>query len=772
MRHESPRPWTSLTTLLASLLALFVASPALLAQAPEGQDPPPIQQQGDDYIINFSEDPQNGVSLEEFIRICKQATGKQFTYNSDTATQLQQKNAFVLGTKRVPKQSFFAFFQIIMFINDFVCVEVGPPELSIILVQSVANQRNASLKQKAIQVLPDELANYEDQPATLITTVINLKNTDVRALTTAMRGMITDTNTQSLIPAGESSVILQGFGSYIASLAKLLYIVDEASASDPPVPPVYDLIPMEFAAAEDVADLIEQLLEARQRNIEQQTRGAGGNNQARGIAGALGGSADEIKILTYGRQNSLLVMAPPTEMPGIKSLIAQLDVDVIEPERNYHVYSLQNVSADDIADVLENFLSDAQRLANNQSGTGGRAQAGGTGSSAASSNEVVVVPDENSNSLLIAANKTRYEEVLELIRQLDRRQDQVLIETALIELTGTDFRDLGVEWAVADVNGDGGFAASGFGLSTLEDLNGDGVPETRVPNTPTAGISAGILTGDEVNLPLLIAAAERNDKANVLNVPSVLVNNNGSARVTTLDEQPTTTVTANGVGGATQENFREYVDAGITLEISPSISAAAYLRLNISLQVSTFAGAVTGSIPPPRITREIQTSVNVPDGYTMVIGGIISDNETKTREGLPWLANIPILGALFRRDTTNNTQTKLYFFVTPHILRDKDFADLIDYSYKRKLDAAEVMGRERMRIIDPEFGREADGEEFERFEIPLYEAPQRGEVTAEEVGLDAETRNEMLEDGTVYTGGLVLDDVTDQDAFTDGNSDQ
>ena len=206
--------------------------------------------------------------------------------------------------------------------------------------------------------------------------------------------------------------------------------------------------------------------------------------------------------------------------------------------------------------------------------------------------------------------------------------------------------------------------------------------------------------------------------------------------------------------------------------ISPSISAAAYLRLNISLQVSTFAGAVTGSIPPPRITREIQTSVNVPDGYTMVIGGIISDNETKTREGLPWLANIPILGALFRRDTTNNTQTKLYFFVTPHILRDKDFADLIDYSYKRKLDAAEVMGRERMRIIDPEFGREADGEEFERFEIPLYEAPQRGEVTAEEVGLDAETRNEMLEDGTVYTGGLVLDDVTDQDAFTDGNSDQ
>jgi len=275
-----------------------------------------------------------------------------------------------------------------------------------------------------------------------------------------------------------------------------------------------------------------------------------------------------------------------------------------------------------------------------------------------------VVPDPAANALLIAANKTRYEEVLELIRQLDRRQDQVLIETALIELTGTDFRDIGIELAFADTTGDGGFAATNFGLSDLQDLQGnDGVPDTRVPIIGD-GITAGILSGNDVNLPFIIAAAQRKDGANVLNVPSVLVNNNGSARVVTLDEQPTTTITATGGGAAgtqTQENFRQFEEAGITLEISPSISAARYLRLDISLVVSTFTGSFSANsaIPPPRITREIATTVNVPDGDTMVIGGIITDNLTETSRRTPWISDIPLLGMLFRRDSHTNNRTTL-----------------------------------------------------------------------------------------------------------------
>ncbi|NOT30319.1 MAG: hypothetical protein HOP15_07715, partial [Planctomycetes bacterium] len=356
-------------------------------------------------------------------------------------------------------------------------------------------------------------------------------------------------------------------------------------------------------------------------------------------------------------------------------------------------------------------------------------------------NEVIVVPDEASNALLVAANKTRYLEVLELIRQLDRRQDQVLIESALIELTGSDFRDIGVEWALGDVTGDGGFGVTGFGFSNINLETG-----LRTPTPPTGGLVAGILSGNDVNLPILLSAVSRTTGANVLNVPSVLVNNNGSAKVVTLDEQPTTTVTAPGGGGQTQRNFSGYQSAGITLEISPSISASRYLRLDISLVVSNFTGSFDASsdVPPPKVTREMSTTVNIPDGDTMVIGGVISDSQQKTRQGVPWLANLPLVGALFRHDSDTDARTTLYFFVTPHILRDPDFADLAEISYQKKLSAAEIVGKDRLRMVDPDFGASQSTIDFGSFQMPRVRASERGEIAPEELGLDPLRREQLL----------------------------
>ena len=659
-----------------------------------------------------------------------------------TETQLSGQHVVMFGEKRIRKEDFYPFFQIQMFINDYVCVEVGPPHISIILIQSLsaANRGQSNIKQRAVYVLPENLEDYADQPATLITTVLHLPNVDARTLQTQLRALITDTATQGMIAAGEHSVILQGFGSYIYSLAKLLELVDTESIDEEEIPPVFDVLPLEFAAAEDVADLIEQLLEAQRTSNRSSNRPRA---EGQGPGGLLQNQGIESRILVDGRTNSLLVMAMPEEMPRIKDLVARLDVEVVEPERNFHIYSLRNVNAEDLAEVLDNFLSDAERLSGNQQGgTGGRAQGGG-GNSSRTSNDVVVVPDPNSNALLIAANKTRYEEVLELIRQLDQRQDQVLIESALIELTDSALFDLGFEWSFADVDGEGGYGVTSFGLSdiVLDPVNGEA---NRVPLVSN-GISAGILSGSAANIPLLIAAAQNRTDTNVLNIPSVLVNNNGSARVVTLDEQPTTTVTSTGVGGQTQENFNDYQEAGITLEISPSISAARYLRLNISLSVSNFTSSFTNStIPPPRITREMSTQVNVPDGDTMVIGGVVSDIFRKEQDGVPWFADLPIIGQLFRRDSKSNNRTTLYFFVTPHILHDRDFADLAEISYQKKLDAAEVIGSDRVRVVDPNFGVDDTVIDFDTFQVPLYRAPERGEVDAEEIGLDSVRRNELL----------------------------
>lgn len=729
----------------ACLLTLLLgASGAAMAQG-EDEELYVIQEQGGTYVLNFAQsDEDESMTLYQFVQACEQVTGLNFTWGAETEALLKNQQVNLLGAKTIEKERFYSFFQVMMIISDFVCTEIGEDDISVIKIDSLATAARNNLRAGALYVEPERLAEYEDQPATLITTVVSLPNTDVRQVSNSMRSMITDPNTQQMLPAGNSqSMVLVGFGSNVVALANMLKIIDDASQTEV-IPPEFDVIKLEYASAEDIAATVEELLEAANQN---RTSGP----QAQGPQGALNRNQGEAKILTESRTNSLLVMAMPEEMPRIKELVARLDVDVVERERNYHIYALDNVSAEDLAETLDEFLQDAVAI---EQGAAAGNQRGGTPRASNNAREYVVVADAETNSLLIAANRTRYEELKSLIERLDRRQDQVLIETALIELTGRDFLDIGVELGFADIPGvgeSGGFGVTGFGLSTIQDSDGDGVPDLRVP-TVGQGVTAGIIDGDEFSIPMLVALVEEKRNSDVLNVPSVLVNNNSVATVSTLDEQPTTQITATGGGvgaGQTQENFNGYEEAGITMEISPSISASRYLRLDVYLEVSNFVGAVQGAIPPPRTTRTIETQINVPDGSTMVIGGIVVDNENTTRTQVPWLGDIPILGRLFSRETGNRERTVLYFFVTPHILKDTEFADLAELSYEKKLEAAREIGIERLRKIDPTFGMssEAAGSSvgLEGFDLPLYTPPQRGETAGDQVGLSPLDAARMLD---------------------------
>ena len=716
---------------------ILAAAPLLLAPAPlvqdDGQDPPPIQEQEGNYILNFAEagDGEEGMTLAKLVRACEQVTEITFTYTDETNTFLTSAQVRLIGTKTVPKDEFYNFFQILMVIHDFVCTEVGADPISIIEITSLQTGGRNTIRKDSVFVEPEDLDRYADQPATLITTVVSLPNTDVRQLSNSMRTMITDTNTQQMLPAGNTnSMVLVGFGSNVVALARMLKIVDEASAVEP-VQPVFEVIPLEYAAADEIASTVEELLDASTRVVQQ-----GQGNRPQGATAPISQSATDAKIMVDPRTNSLLVMAMPEVLPGIKELVARLDVDVVERERSYHIYNLENVSAEDLAATLNDFLQDATRLEANRQ-AGGQNQRGG-GAAASNQSEFVVVPDEQTNSLLIAASRTRYQELKSLIERLDERQDQVLIETALVELSSRDFLDIGVELGLADIPGvgeDGGFSLTNFGLSTLSDTDSDGIP-------------AGILDGDDFSLPVLLQLIEEKRNSNVLNVPSVLVNNNGSATVTTIEEQPTTTITATGgaVGGQTQENFNGYEQAGITMQISPSISASRYLRLGIFLEVSNFIGAVQGAIPPPRVTRTLETSVNVPDGDTMVIGGIIVDNRTQTEQQIPFLGDLPVIGRLFERKSSTLDRTALYFFVTPHIMSDDAFGDLADFSYQKKLDAANTIGFDRVRLIDEDFGKSAEEIGLQGFDVPLYTAPERGEVDDADIDLNPMERRDMLEE--------------------------
>ncbi len=719
------------------LNAIALALPLLLATPAQQDTPsevPAIQDDGDGFILNFPQgvDGGQGMSLGQFVQACQQVTGLTFHVKEDAASRLSSTFVRLMGTKRIPKRQFYSFFQILMVMIDFVCTEIGPAGISVIQIDSLTGGGNSSgpkIRANAAYVDPDRLIDYADQPATLITTVINLPNTDVRSLSNTMRQLIADPNTQQMIPAGSSnSFVLTGFGTQVAALARMLSIIDEASAVEV-IEPVFELLRLEYAAADEVASLVEELLE-----FSTQATNRGGA-QPQGVSSALRTGQSSVKILVDSRQNSLLVLALPEDMPRIKDLVAQLDVDVVDSERAYHIYAVENVEASELADTLTSFLDGTARLESNsganQPGGNNRNTRGGNNS------EFVVVPDAKSNSLLIAASRTRYSEVIELIRRLDKRQPQVLIETALIELTGQDLYDLGVELSLADIPGvgeAGGFGLTSFGLSSLSDTDGDGIPDVRVPSIGS-GISAGLLDGDDFSISMFLAAMAETRNSNVLNVPSVLVNNNVEARVETKEEQPTTTITAvGGQAGQTQENFNSYEEAGITMVISPSISGSNYLRLKVELEISNFIGSVQGSIPPPRSTRILQTEVTVPDGDTMVIGGIIVDNRSETVRKVPFFGDLPIVGRLFRRDSQTGNRTTLYFFVTPHIMDDTEFADLAEISYRKKVEAANTIGPDRIQIVDPKFGKNRGLIDLDGFDIPLYRSPERGEVDSASIG--------------------------------------
>ena len=129
----------------------------------------------------------------------------------------------------------------------------------------------------------------------------------------------------------------------------------------------------------------------------------------------------------------------------------------------------------------------------------------------------------------------------------------------------------------------------------------------------------------------------------------------------------------------------------------------------------------------------------------MVIGGIIVDNKTEEKDQVPFLGDLPIVGVLFRKSTDSEDRTTLYFFVTPHIMHDREFADLAAYSYKKKLEAADTIGADRIRIIDPRFGTEDGSLDLQGFDVPVYQPPTRGEVDQNDLGIDNGEVNRMLD---------------------------
>ncbi|MCA8943751.1 MAG: hypothetical protein KDB80_14405 [Planctomycetes bacterium] len=676
--------------MLFGLTMLALPSPALA----QGQEPTEAEGIDLQFVeggrIAVSVDENRGVAMLDFIKLAEQITKKTFVF-SDADMSANPTITFV-GTVTLPRTEFFGFFQTMLYIKSFACVIRNTGDSQVVEIVNMQGAKRGEISTSSLYVAPEDIAEYANQTGVTILTSVPLQHIKATTATTTLRPFFTATGQVGNLSTGnvgnDRALLLQGFGPQVYAAYQLLRLVDV-----PPELPEQEtrVVELAYATAEELEPILTKVLEDRSRRIEQQAGPTGGNLPT--------GRGSQLTISGLASHNSLLISGSPDEVISALDLIAKLDVPLEASTGDIHVIQLRNVLAEDLQTTLRNFIQEDLQAAQQAQSTAGA-------SPQRRERKTVIVAHTESNSLLVSATQTKFKQLERMIKNLDKRQPQVMIEAALVELTTDDLDTLGVEIGILDIGANEftrGFGFSQFGISNYQDTDDDGLPDTRLPDfeNPLQGITGGIIASDDFAIPLIVNALQQDNRANILSLPSVVVNNNQTAAVSSKEVRPTTT-TSQGTA-TTQSGVGPDQEAGIELSISPTISNDDYLRLNITLNVSRFLttadpNAITGG---PRTEREVQTQVTLPSGHTMVIGGVIEDTESYSDSGVPYLKDIPLLGALFRRSTEQTIKTNLYFFITPTILDDDEFADLAELTQRKKLESAQYIGHRRLRIVDP-----------------------------------------------------------------------
>jgi len=724
--------------------------PGVGAPAPQPLDP--------DEIVHIAVTPE-GIPLEEFIRTASKETGKVIIIGPTTAQTLGPagrapgKNVKFTDTINVPRRELFDTIKAILKANNLFLFDVAAPEVNLFIVEDLSQQAakgSARTQAKFVEyqeLLDDPSWGYRTE---IISTVIPLRYLDIARAKSELTPLVDARTVGNIttIPA-VNSIIVTEFAPAVRQIAKMLMIMDQEESR---YEMLFEKIALMHADPEEMQPILADLLEAEDGGGDifggaQRGRPApGGASEAR--------KAPSPKIIPDPRTNSLIVYAIQEDMDKIKDLIGKLDEEVREVIPDVHRYELKHAVAEQVAETLNQVIeaSTGSRFSRNRAAGMRSQQAGAAG--AIPEEEVVIVPEPHTNSLLIRASGTQFQWIRQLLDEIDKRLPQVLIEAAVVELTGSFSDTFGVELGYLDLSDDPnanitrGFGFTGWGITEFVDQDGDGIPELRLP--PLEGLATGGLTGGIYHfpgfqIPFILQAISTDNESNLLSLPSVLTNDNGSATIVVGSEQATTSSTLAG-SGVSQGGFSGYQSADLTLEISPHISSDDYLRLDINLDVVSFTGSeriISGQvIPAPRTKRTVNASVTVPNESTVILGGLIQNQTTDSRSKVPFFGDLPLVGWLFRTTTSSEDKRTLYLFVTPHILKDEDFTDLFELTRIKELEVHALIGDE-IKLFDPDFTLERpsdrvvpyDEKELDEYlrelDIPRYRSPSEVERTPE-----------------------------------------
>jgi len=567
-------------------------------------------------------------------------TGKNFIVDPRV-----KGNITVISSKPMTANAVYELFLGVLSVNGFAAVPAGD---TVKLVPDV------NAKQNAIPFDTRGKAKGE----TLVTRVIMLQNTNANELVPVIRPLLPQFAHLAAIN-GANALVISDHANNIIEIENLINSLDYGEGDE------LEIIALKETRVDEVLTMLDNLT------------ATSANKDVRG---------SRVRLIADTRGNRLLIKGDARARKRLRDVVTQLDKPAADRLAGVRVIRLQHASAKEIAEVMRNLVS----------GETGTKASGAGGAAGASSNSggVSLIADESQNALVIKADPSLMRELESVVKQLDQRRSQVLIQAAILEISGDNVDALGVQWAAGDPSKGVGivnFTNVGASLTSIAAVAAQDNP-TSLPSLTGASFGFGKTEtnskGDRSFYGALIQAIKTMSNANLLSTPSIMTIDNQEAKIVVGQNVPFITGQSTNSSSGTSNPFTtiERQDVGITLKVKPHIGEGGTVKLEVEQEVSSVVPSVAGVNSADLITnkRSIKTTILADDGQTIVLGGLIQDDNSQSVSEVPLLSKIPLMGHLFRSKSHSQTKRNLLVFLQPIILRDSQNAvDLAAQQYQQ-----------------------------------------------------------------------------------------
>lgn len=598
------------------------------------------------YSPNFK-----GTDINEFINIVGMNLKKTIIVDPQVRGRINVRSYEMLNEKQ-----YYQFFLNVLEVYSFAVVEMENGVLKVV--------RNKDAKTSNIPVVTDDAPGQGDE---MVTRVVQVRNVSVRELAPLLRQFSNQAGGGHVVNYDPSNVIMMtGPAAVVNRLVDIIQRVDKAGDQE------LEIVKLQYASAPEIVRILESIYKSQGR-AEQ---------------------PDFLvpRIVADERTNSVIVSGELQARQRVIELAKRLDSE-LQTSGNTRVFYLKYAKAEELVPVLKG-VSDSI-VAEVQGGSGAAGAQGGRSAAANSGRSISIEAHADSNSLVITAQPDMMRSLEEVLRQLDIRRAQVLVEAIIVEVFEGDGTDFGVQWLNSNGGGTnfnngntipiisvaGGAAVASQitrGTTTVarDPATGDPITTTTPDSNRDYSALANVLSGlngamvgfYNGNWAAILQAVRTSTNSNVLATPHITTMDNQEAFFLVGQEVPVITGSTTGSNNTNPFQQVDRQEVGIKLKVTPQINEGDAVQLTIEQEVSSIGGATAVDITINK--REIKTTVMTDDGATVVLGGLIDEDVQESESKVPILGDIPILGHLFKSTSVTKQKRNLMVFIKATIVRD------------------------------------------------------------------------------------------------------